>query len=53
MNILYVAEKKAIQQIYDEMLEAMLTGKAYQSRLDPPPADPRVTHEGGKTACFS
>jgi hypothetical protein len=38
----------AIQQIYDEMLEAMRTRKAYQSRLEPPPADPRVAHEGEK-----
>lgn len=39
--------KRVILEIYDEMAEAQLAGKEYQTRLDPPPADPRVAH-GGK-----
>jgi hypothetical protein len=37
--------KRVILEMYDEMAEAMRTGGAYQTRLDPPPADPRVAHE--------
>jgi len=40
--------KRAILEIYDEMQRAMETGEPYQTRLDPPPADPRVAHESGK-----
>jgi hypothetical protein len=36
--------KRVIQEIYDEMQRAMETGVRYQTRLDPPPADPRVAH---------
>jgi len=36
--------KRVILDIYDEMAEAIRTGKPYQTRLDPPPADPRVAH---------
>ncbi len=36
--------KRVILEIYDAMAEAMRTGKPYQTRLDPPPADPRVAH---------
>jgi len=36
--------KRVILEIYDEMAEAVRTGKPYQTRLDPPPADPRVAH---------
>lgn len=36
--------KRVILEIYDEMAEAMRTGKPYQTRLDPPPADPRCCH---------
>jgi hypothetical protein len=36
--------KRAILEIYDEMAEAMRTGTPYQTRLDPPPADPRCCH---------
>jgi hypothetical protein len=36
--------KRVILEIYDAMVEAVRTGKAYQTRLDPPPADPRVAH---------
>lgn len=34
--------KRVILEIYDEMAEAARSGKPYQTRLDPPPADPRV-----------
>ena len=36
--------KRVILEIYDEMQRAMNTGEPYQTRLDPPPADPRVAH---------
>jgi len=36
--------KRVILEIYDEMAEAVRTGKAYATRLDPPPADIRVAH---------
>jgi hypothetical protein len=36
--------KRVILEIYNEMAEAMKTGRPYQTRLDPPPADPRVAH---------
>lgn len=36
--------KRVILEIYDEMAEAIRTGKPYQTRLDPPPADPRCCH---------
>jgi len=36
--------KRVILEIYDEMAEAIRTGNPYQTRLDPPPADPRVAH---------
>ena len=36
--------KRVILEIYDEMAEAMRTGKPYQTRLAPPPADPRCCH---------
>lgn len=36
--------KRVILEIYDEMAEAIRTGKPYQTRLDPPPADPKVAH---------
>jgi hypothetical protein len=39
--------KVAILEIYDAMAEAIRTGKPYQTRLDPPPADPRVAHPEG------
>ncbi|GHO76990.1 hypothetical protein KSD_47610 [Ktedonobacter sp. SOSP1-85] len=37
--------KRVILEIYDEMQRAMEGGQAYQTRLDPPPADPRVAHQ--------
>lgn len=36
--------KRVILEMYDAMAEAMATGVAYQTRLDPPPADARVAH---------
>lgn len=36
--------KDVILKIYDAMAEAAHTRKSYRSRLDPPPADPRVAH---------
>jgi len=41
--------KRVILEIYDEMAEAMRTGKPYMTRLDPPPADPRCTHKPNKS----
>jgi len=37
--------KRVILEIYDEMARAMQGGPAYQTRLDPPPADPKAAHE--------
>lgn len=36
--------KEVILAIYDEMATAMQTGVPYQTRLDPPPGDPRAAH---------
>ncbi len=36
--------KHRILEIYDAMQRAIETGEPYQTRLDPPPADPRVAH---------
>jgi hypothetical protein len=36
--------KRVILEIYDAMAEAIRTGHPYQTRLDPPPADPRCCH---------
>ncbi len=36
--------KEKILEIYDAMQRAIETGVAYQTVLDPPPADPRVAH---------
>ena len=36
--------KRLILEIYDELAQAIETGEPYQTRLDPPPADPRVAH---------
>ena len=38
--------KRMILEMYDEMTAAMRSGVAYQTRLGPPPADPRVAHAG-------
>ncbi|EKD69020.1 MAG: hypothetical protein ACD_47C00306G0001, partial [uncultured bacterium] len=37
--------KKVILEIFDEMAEAIKTGKAYQTRLEPAPGDLRAGHE--------
>jgi hypothetical protein len=36
--------RRLILEIYDVMTETARTGQPYQTRLDPPPADPRVAH---------
>jgi len=36
--------KRVILESYDAMVEATRTGKPYRTRLDPPPADSRVSH---------
>ena len=36
--------KRVILEIYDEMAVAARTGQPYVTRLDSPPADPRVAH---------
>jgi hypothetical protein len=36
--------KRTILEIYDALAESMKAGKAYQTRLDPPPADRRCCH---------
>jgi len=37
--------KRVILEIFDAMAEAIRAGQPYQTRLDPPPADPRVAHD--------
>lgn len=36
--------KRVVLEIYDAMQEAIRTGRPYQTRLDPPPADPSCCH---------
>ncbi len=36
--------KRVILEIYDAMADAARTGNPYQTRLDPPPAEPSVAH---------
>jgi len=36
--------KRVILEIYDAMADAARLGEHYQTRLDPPPADPRLAH---------
>jgi hypothetical protein len=36
--------RRVILDIYDAMQESLHTGQPYQTRLDPPPADPRCCH---------
>lgn len=40
--------KHVILEIYDAMLVSSRTGQPYQTRLDPPPADPRCCHPPGR-----
>jgi hypothetical protein len=42
--------KRLILEIYDELAEAIATGRPYQTRLDPPPGDPRIAHPAGEEA---
>lgn len=42
--------KRVILEIYDAMAEAKASGREYQTRLGPPPADPRVAHPPRFTA---
>jgi len=37
--------KRTILDIYERIQHAIATGEPYQTRLDPPPADPRVAHD--------
>jgi len=36
--------KRVILEIYDAIQESIRTGRPYETRLDPPPADPRCCH---------
>jgi len=36
--------KRVILETYDALAESIQTGQPYQTRLDPPPADPRFCH---------
>jgi hypothetical protein len=36
--------KRVILEIYDDLADSIRTGRPYQTRLDPPPADPRCCH---------
>ena len=37
--------KRVVLEIYDEMANAIQNGQPYQTRLDPPPGDPRAAHQ--------
>ena len=37
--------KRVILEIYDEMTRAIQTGQPYQTRISPPPGDPRAAHQ--------
>jgi hypothetical protein len=39
--------KRVSLDIYDDMADAKTSGSQYQTRLDPPPADPRAAHAEG------
>jgi hypothetical protein len=41
--------QRLVLEAYDAMAEAIRTGKPNQTRLDPPPADPRVAHPSRAT----
>jgi hypothetical protein len=38
--------QRVILEIYDALAESARTGQPYRTRLDPPPADPRLAHGG-------
>ena len=40
----YDSPNRTTLKIYDALTEAMKTGTPYQTRLNPPPADPRCCH---------
>jgi hypothetical protein len=40
--------KRLILETYDAMADAIRTGCPYQTRLDPPPGDPRAAHTGSE-----
>ena len=42
--------KRVILAVYDAMQRAMDSGAPYTTPLDPPPADPRVTHPAERQA---
>jgi superfamily I DNA/RNA helicase len=42
--------KRLILEVYDALAEATRTGRPYATRLDPPPADPRVAHPDTRAA---
>jgi hypothetical protein len=42
--------KRLVLEIYDEMEQAKRTARPYQTRLDPPPGDPRAAHSVSLTA---
>lgn len=41
--------QRVILEIYDALAEATRTGKPYQTRLEPPPADARCCHPAKKS----
>ena len=43
--------KRVILEIYDELARASESGEPYETRLDPPPADPRVAPTLSRQAC--
>jgi hypothetical protein len=45
--------KRVILEFYDAIQESMHTGKPYQTRLDPPPADPRCRHPKPKVGILA
>lgn len=45
--------KRVILEIYDALAESIRTGTAYQTRLDPPPADPSCRHPRKKVGILA
>ncbi len=41
--------KRTILEIYDALAESIQSGQPYETRLDPPPADPRCCHQTEST----
>lgn len=42
--------KRVVLEVYDEIAAAKQAGRAYQTRLDPPPADPSCCHDRSEPA---